>query len=84
MTTKPTIRRWATGLSAAALLVGIVGLFGTGGPPSVSAQTDTTAPTVSSIAITSNPDDGVYGIDDSIEVTVRRSARTLPLPAGLS
>ena len=79
---KPTIRRWAAGLAAVVLLlVGIVGLFGSGGPPSVSAQTDTTAPTVSSIVITSNPDDdnyvdgvsfnnGVYGIDDSIEVTV--------------
>ncbi len=33
----------------AALLVGIVGLFGSGGLPSVSAQTDTTAPTISSI-----------------------------------
>ena len=56
-------------------------LVGLGGPPPVSAQTDTTAPTVSSIAITSNPDDdtqidgiafddGVYGIADNIEVTV--------------
>ena len=37
---KPIIFRWATGL-AASLLVGIVGLFGSGGLPSVSAQTDT-------------------------------------------
>ena len=36
----PMIRRWATGLAAVALLVGIVGLFGSGGPHSVSAQTD--------------------------------------------
>ena len=61
------------------VLAALVGLFGSGGPPSVSAQTDTTAPTVSSIAITGDPDDdahigvfytGVYGIDDSIKVTV--------------
>ena len=45
---KPIIFRWATGL-AASLLVGIVGLFGSGGTPSVSAQADTTAPTISSI-----------------------------------
>ena len=65
----------------AGVLAGTIGLFGLGGLPSVSAQTDTTAPTVSSIAITSNPDDdtlmdgwtfdsGVYGIGDSIQVTV--------------
>ena len=52
-----TIRRWATGLAAAAMLVGIVGLFGFGGPPSVSAQADTTALTISSVAITSDPDE---------------------------
>ena len=76
-----TIRRWATGLAAAALLMGIIGLFAFDGLPSVSAQTDTTAPTISSVAITSDPNDdtridgwtfdsGVYGIDDSIQVTV--------------
>ncbi len=65
-----TIRRWATGLAAAALLAGIVGLFGSDGPPSVSAQTDTTAPTVSSVAITSDAGNGVYGIGDDIEATV--------------
>ena len=58
--------------------MGIIGLFALEGLPSVSAQTDTTAPTISSVAITSDTgdddsyfdDDGVYGIDDSIEVTV--------------
>ena len=54
---KATIRRWATGLAAAALLAATIGLFGSCGPPSVSAQTDTTAPTISSIAITSDPDE---------------------------
>ena len=81
MTMNLTIRRWATGLAAAALLMGIIGLFAFDGLPSVSAQTDTTAPTISSVAITSDPNDdtridgwtfdsGVYGIDDSIQVTV--------------
>ena len=59
-------------------LMGIIGLFAVDGLPSVSAQADTTAPTISSVAITSDTgdddsyfdDDGVYGIDDSIEVTV--------------
>ena len=55
---------------AIVVLVGMVGLFGSGGPPSVSAQDDTTAPTISSIAVTSDPGNGVYGIDDTIEVTV--------------
>ena len=58
--------------------MGIIGLLALDGLPSVSAQTDTTAPTVSSVAITSDTgdddssfdDDGVYGIDDSIKVTV--------------
>ena len=69
------------------MLAATIGLFGLDGQPQAFAQTDTTAPTVSSIAITSNPDDdavitemdgegtkvgnwSVYGIDDSIEVTV--------------
>ena len=47
---KPTIRRLATRLAGVALLVGIVGVFGSGGPPPASAQTDTTAPSISSIA----------------------------------
>ena len=58
--------------------MGIIGLFAVDGLPSVSAQTDTMAPTISSVAITSDTDDadssfdddGVYGIDDSIKVTV--------------
>ena len=58
--------------------MGIIGLFAVDGLPSVSAQTDTPAPTISSVAITSDTgdddsyfdDDGVYGIDDSIKVTV--------------
>ena len=69
---------WALVVGA---LMGIFGLFAFDGPPSVSAQTDTTAPTVSSIAITSDPNDdtridgwafdsGVYGIADSIQLTV--------------
>ena len=60
------------------VLVGIIGLFAFDGLPSVSAQADTTAPTISSVAITSDTgdddssfdDDGVYGINDSIKVTV--------------
>ena len=64
---------------AAGVLATTFGLFGSDALPSVSAQTDTTAPTISSVAITSDPDDdglsssfkdGVYGIGDSIEVTV--------------
>ena len=59
-------------------LMGIIGLFAVAGLPSVSAQTDSTAPTISSVAITSGTgdddsyfdDDGVYGIDDGIKVTV--------------
>ena len=66
---------WALVVGA---LMGIIGLFALDGLPSVSAQTDTTAPTISSVAITSDTgdddssfdDDGVYGIDDSIKVTV--------------
>ena len=66
---------------AVGVLAGIGGLFGFNGPSLVSAQADTTAPTISSIAVTSDPDDddsiyafmyddGVYGIGDEIEVTV--------------
>ena len=39
------------------VLAGTIGLFGSGGPPLVSAQTDATAPTISSIAIISDPDE---------------------------
>ena len=42
---------------AAGTLMGIIDLFGSDGPPLVSAQADTTAPTISSIAITSDPDE---------------------------
>ena len=62
----------------AGMLAALVGLFGFNGPSPVSAQADTTAPTISSLAITSDTgdddtnfdDDGVYGIGDSIKVTV--------------
>ena len=55
---------------AIGILMGTIGLLGLDGPPPVSAQADTTAPTISSVAVTSDPDNGVYGIDDTIEVTV--------------
>ena len=66
---------WAT---LSGLLVAIVGLLWIDSPPTLFAQTDTTSPTVSSVAITSDTgddevyldDDGVYGIGDQIEVTV--------------
>ena len=62
----------------AGALMGILGLFAFDGMPPVSAQADTTAPTISSVAITSDTgdndsyfdDDGVYGIGDAIKVTV--------------
>ena len=69
-------------LLATGILLGIVALFWLYGTSSIFAQTDTTAPTVSSVAVTSDPDtgadflqlayddDGVYGIGDEIEVTV--------------
>ena len=48
---------------ASAFLVGafliVAALQGFGSPPSVAAQTDSTAPTVSSVAITSDPDDDI-------------------------
>ena len=40
-----------------AALAATFGLFGSDGPPSAYAQTDTTAPTISSVAITSDPDE---------------------------
>ena len=60
------------------MVAALVGLFEFNGPSPVSAQADNTAPTVSSLAITSDTgdddtnfdDDGVYGIGDSIKVTV--------------
>ena len=42
---------------ACAALAATFGLFGSDGPPSAYAQTDTTAPTISSVAITSDPDE---------------------------
>ena len=41
----------------AGVLAATIGLFGSDGPSPVLAQTDTTAPTISSIAITSDPDE---------------------------
>ena len=62
----------------AGMVAALVGLFEFNGPSPVSAQADNTAPTISSLAITSDTgdddtnfdDDGVYGIGDSIKVTV--------------
>ena len=59
------------------MVAALVGLFQFNGPSPVSAQADNTAPTISSLAITSDTgdddtnfdDDGVYGIGDSIKVT---------------
>ena len=45
---------WAV---AAGVLLAIASLFWADGSPSTFAQTDTTAPTVSSVAITSDPDE---------------------------
>ena len=61
----------------AGMVAALVGLFQFNGPSPVSAQADNTAPTISSLAITSDTgdddtnfdDDGVYGIGDSIKVT---------------
>ena len=60
-----------------AALIGAASVIGLYGPASAFAQTDTTAPTVSSVVITSDTgddevyldDDGVYGIGDEVEVT---------------
>ena len=65
-------------LLVSAVLLGEATVFGPYGPTSALAQTDTTGPTISSVAITSDTgddevyldDDGVYGIGDKIEVTV--------------
>ena len=62
----------------AGIFVAIVGLLWFDGPSPIFAQSDTTAPTVSSVAVTSDTgddevyldDDGVYGIGDKIEATV--------------
>ena len=64
---------------AAGVLIAVAGLLSPGGTPQAFAQADTTAPTVWSVAITSDTgdrdiivwdDDGVYGIGDRIRVTV--------------
>ena len=63
---------------AVGVLIAVAGLLSLGGTPQAFAQADTTAPTISSIAITSDTgdigngleDDGVYGIGDRIRVTV--------------
>ena len=71
--------RLAIGLMLAiGMSVAIFAVVGPDGPRATFAQTDTTAPTISSIAITSDTgddevyldDDGVYGIGDTIDVTV--------------
>ena len=50
--------RWTLAWAlVAGVLMGIIGLFAFDGMPSVSAQADTTAPTISSVAITSDPDE---------------------------
>ena len=56
MSAKPIEVTVFAALVAGALAV-IVALFGFGGPSPTFAQTDTTAPTISSIAITSDPDE---------------------------
>ena len=56
MSAKPIKVTAFAALVAGALAV-IVALFGFGGPSPTFAQTDTTAPTISSIAITSDPDE---------------------------
>ena len=63
---------------AIGMSVGIFDIVGPDGPRPTFAQTDTTAPTISSVAVTSDTgddevyldDDGVYGIGDTIKVTV--------------
>ena len=76
-----TLRRTLEWAFVAGVFMGYIGLLAFDGPPSLFAQTDTTAPTVSSVDITSDTgddevyldDDGVYGIGDKIEVTVTLS-----------
>ena len=72
-----------------ALFVGIlaatIGLLSVDGPSLALAQADTTGPTISSVAIASDPDDsstyadwyddGVYGTGDEVEVTVTFSEK---------
>ena len=57
---------------AVATLVVVVGMWGWDGPPPVSAQTDTTAPTVLKVSFTSSTGgtDGVYTADEVIGIEV--------------
>ena len=79
MTNTTRVIRLALGPALiAGILAATIGLLWFDGPSPIFAQTDTTAPTVSSVAVTSDTgddevyldDDGVYGIGDKIEVTV--------------
>ena len=81
MTIAVTVFRMAyVSALAAGLLLAAAGLLRPGGTPQAFAQADTTAPTISSIAITSDTGDdnsyrrrdalGVYSIGDSIQITV--------------
>ena len=54
--TRDIISTLAWALAASALM-GVIGLLASDGLPSVSAQTDTTAPTISSVAISSDPNE---------------------------
>lgn len=74
------IRNWMAAFPGSTLVFGLAvalfallsGLFKAGGPSLASAQSDTTAPTVSSVAVTSVLGEGVtaYGIGAVIKVTV--------------
>ena len=76
--TTRVIRRALGPALIAGILAATIGLLWFDGPSPIFAQTDTTAPTISSVAVTSDTgddevyldDDGVYGIGDKIEVTV--------------
>ena len=59
MMTRTDRRRFPVLIAVIAVLAlaATFGLFGSDGPPSAYAQTDTTAPTISSVAITSDPDE---------------------------
>ena len=79
MTIAVTVCRMAcVSALAAGLLIAAAGLLRPGGTPQAFAQADTAAPTILSLAITSDTgdedsiwdDDGIYGIGDRIRVTV--------------
>ena len=87
---KQTVKLAICLMLAIGMSVGMFNVVGTDGARAAFAQTEITAPTISSIAVTSDPDDddeayfheninnvpyalydlGVYGIGDTIEVTV--------------